>query len=262
MNYVRAVSNYRRYAMLNFGILLCVWLVLLPVCDVMAGVGKFYSPKIDKGKFEIEYQLVRVDDDKYNKHNSQKHRVEVEYAPTDDWMLEMGMRFTDTRNQNLRADTIFWEVIRQLTDQDEGWWFSSGIYGEYVRNLSGSPDKLEAKLLLQYDTPQLRNVANVIVEREIGAAADNAMEIGSRIYSMYRMDYYINPAIEWHATWGTNQEIPAFERQKHFVGPAIYGNLFTTGAGAVEYELGYMFGITDAAEDGALRFHIEYETAF
>lgn len=235
--------------------------ILVPV-TALAGVGTIVSPKVNKGEFELQTNGTRSDDDSGANHNKQGHTVKVEYGFTDDWKMEVGSKFTDSHSQDFRAQEVFVETVHQLTDQDEGWWLSSALEGEYVRDLTGSPDVLEFKALFQHDTSQFQYRGNVILEREIGKNAAVDVEIGSRAYAMYKYNEYVNPAIEWHADWGSNRDIPALDRQGHYIGPAIYGDLFHTKDGEVGYQLGYLFGATDASNDGVLRWKLAYETAF
>lgn len=251
----------RPFHLRSSSLLLATALATLPI-TAQAGVGSFSSPKVEEGKLEIEYDATRANDDAASKHNSQKHSLAVEYGVTDDWRFEAGTKLIDNRSQSFRFDTVYAEATYQLTDQDEGALVSSAVLGEYVHSLSGSADKVEAKLLLQYNTFHFTNMANLIVERQVGENSSDDLDFASRVYSMYKMGTYFNPAVEWHADWGSNRNIPSFNQQTHYVGPAAYGDLFHTANGEVEYELGYMFGISDAADDGALRFRLEYEAVF
>ena len=48
-------------------------------------------------------------------------------------------------------------------------------------------------------------------------------------------------------------------QQDHRLGPVISGELDRTDTGKWKYELGYLFGVSDAAPTGTLKFNLEYE---
>jgi len=49
------------------------------------------------------------------------------------------------------------------------------------------------------------------------------------------------------------------DQQDHRIGPVISGVLAGDSQGKWVYELGYLFGVSDAAPDGTLKFVVEYE---
>ena len=50
--------------------------------------------------------------------------------------------------------------------------------------------------------------------------------------------------------------------QQHRVGPVLVGLFDTQGYGKFKYEFGYLFGLTRATENGAVRWKLEYEFRF
>lgn len=237
-------------------------IVLIPSIALALPVGYIDDPNIDKGAFELEYNMTRTDDSDHTRHNTQAHEIGAEYSFGEDWKMEAGGKVTSAYGEDTRFSELFLESQYQMTEQDEGWWLDTAVLGEYAHSLVGGANELEVKFLASRETDNFKHIVNLIAEREVGENHGNDTEFVSRLSSMYKLNKYFNPAVEWHAEWGNNHNIPGLKDQEHFVGPAAYGALFNTGTGEIEYELGYLFGVTDPAEDGVLRLKLEYETAF
>ena len=58
--------------------------------------------------------------------------------------------------------------------------------------------------------------------------------------------------------FGELNEHHTYNELEHQVGPVFYGRL----AKNVKYDIGYLFGLTDAAPDGMLKWILEYELRF
>jgi len=65
------------------------------------------------------------------------------------------------------------------------------------------------------------------------------------------------PGVEYHSVFGPVTGGTPFEQQRHFAGPVVYGRL-----GALKYDVGYLFGLTDASVDGMVKWILEYEIRF
>lgn len=87
--------------------------------------------------------------------------------------------------------------------------------------------------------------------------------LGTNASAVYTLTPHIKPALEWHADWGTTSQISSRENQKHWVGPALYGDLFIFENGSkLEYQAGYMAGLTKASEDGVGIVVLDYRMQF
>lgn len=241
---------------------LCFGLLLLSSPSAQAGsVSDFAGPNVTKNQLDIEYNGTRTDDEGEN-HNSQAHELATAYGITDVFAIGGGIQFADSRGDSFHTDGIFAEATYQFTDQEDGYWLSSAILGEYGYSLSGDADALEASLLLQHESEQFDTIINLVVGRETGEDSSEDLSLESRVSSRYKLHNHFNPGIEWHSAWGSNRDIPGISEQEHFIGPAAYGELFPLGSSAIGYEVAYVFGITDASEDGVLRVKLEYGLHF
>ena len=91
------------------------------------------------------------------------------------------------------------------------------------------------------------HTANIIFEKAVGGdSAENETEAGFAWSSRYRWKKFLQPGFEFH------------EEQTHQAGPALYGRL----GPFVKYDVGYLFGLTDPAPEGTLKWILEFERYF
>lgn len=235
--------------------------LLFSTTAALAGVGEINNPKVTKDEFEAQYNATRVDD-KGTSHNKQTHRAEFEYGFTDSFAAEIGFKFEDSRAESFDLNAIYLEGKYQFTDQKDGYWLSSAGLGEWVFNTDNGPDVVEAKLLAQRDQKHFRHRGNLILEREVGGGSNDETELATRWYSRWNASKHFKPGFEWHAEYGTLDHIKDWDDQEHYIGPALFGDLFEVGDMEVEYELSHTFGITDASEQGVTRLMIEFKKEF
>lgn len=244
-----------------------VALSAIALSSAHASVGEILSPSVDKDELEVQYNGLRTGDGGKGKNNAQTHGFQVEYGLTDRLAIEGGVAYKRSSGESLDFDSAVAEAKYELTSQEEGYWLGFGVLGEYVYKDDSRSDKIEAKLLASHETEQFFTRGNLILDREIGSDRKKGVRLRSRMSTEYDLNEYFNPAIEWHAEWGTLNHIEDSDNQQHFVGPAAYGELFEwDGANGqeheIEYEISYTFGLTDASADTALRLKLEYETEF
>ena len=238
---------------------------LLFATAAQAGVGYIVGADVEKGEFELEYQLVNQFDDAQSRDHKRSHRLEANYGITDEFLLGGGFKVGRSSLDDSDLETVFIEGVYQFIDADE-YGFDMAILGEYVYAVEDhKADKLEAKLLYENEWGEgFETRFNLIYDQQIGHNSNTSPKITSRFSTVYELNDYIKPGIEWHSGYGHTNDWGGYNAQEHYVGPAAYGELFEFGehGGEIEYELSYMFGVSDAAADGALRFLLEYEVEF
>ena len=228
-----------------------------------ASVGKISGPEVSHRQAQAKYLSTHTHDDQPANDGNDTYRLELEYGFAENWAAEIGLRFDDRYREDFDFTASYVEMIHTLTRQKQGWWLSSALVGEYVLGTDGGSDEVEAQLRLQRDEKQFRLRFNTSFEREVGGGASRDVFVGTRASAMLKAHANINPVIEWHADWGTTSQFYDSEDQGHWAGPAVYGDLWQLPDGsAVTYQVGYLFGITRAAEDGVARFVLEYKREF
>ncbi len=224
---------------------------------------KVYTPYVEKGEWELEARGNVDFDSRDEKDGLQKQKYALGYGVTDRWFTEVygeveKARNGDNEDLNFRFTSLEWENKFQLTEQGE-YPVDVGFLLEYeVSAEDKHADKMEWAILLDKSVGKVENIANIIFEHEVGGGHTNETEAGFAWSSRYRMSPHFEPGFEYHAGFGGLNEGKSFNEQKHQVGPVFYGEIVK----GVKYDIGYLFGVSDAAPEGTLKWIIELEEEF
>lgn len=222
---------------------------------------RIYAPYVEKGEMEFEVLGSHYHDDKGSKNGGAKVKTAVGYGLTDYWFTEVyyEMEKGGGHDDSFRGTAVEWANRFQLTQQGE-YWADMGAYLAYEQSLdSGNSNKLEAKLLLAKDTGKFTHLLNLNLDKEIGNYASPRTEAGFAYGTHYRYSPYFMPGVEWYSKLGEIGHMKSFDEQSHQFGPAAYGHIGDTPFG---YNVGYLFGVSDAAVDGEAKVILEYEKHF
>jgi hypothetical protein len=220
---------------------------------------KIYSPTVEPGEFELELRGHTTFDSDASKDDQQAYKFSAGYGIAQRWYTELGTTLEKNDNGDLESQEVFWENIIQLTEQGEHW-VDAGLYLEYaVARGAGTPDELETKLLLEKSVGSFVHTANLVFVRNIGSGAANATNFEYAWRSKYFVSNRLEVGVEIYGEMGEFGHVLASTQQDHRLGPVISGRLGHTGAGKWKYELGYLFGVSDAAPNGTLKLNLEYE---
>jgi hypothetical protein len=220
---------------------------------------KVYSPTVEPGEFEVELRAHTTFDSDPAKDDQQAYKFEAGYGIAQRWFTELGTTLEKDANGNLQSQEVFWENIIQLTEQGEHW-LDAGLYLEYaVARGSGTPDELETKLLLEKSVGSFVHTANLVFVRNIGSGAPNTTYFEYAWRSKYFVSSALEVGVEIYGEMGEFGHVLPSNQQDHRLGPVISGVLGHTDEGKWKYELGYLFGVSDAAPNGTLKFNLEYE---
>lgn len=219
---------------------------------------KVYSPYVTEGEIEFESRSGYDFDSKNSQNGAWKQKFAVGYGVTDYWFTEIYgvIKKSGSTGADPEFSEVEWENKFQLTQKGE-YFLDVGFLGELKYNTSGGADKAEGKLLLAKDIGKTTHRANLVLEREFGEGASNDFETGISWGSRYRYKRSFSPGFEVHSNFGSLSNGESYSEQKHQIGPVIYGHL-----GPVEYDVGYLVGVSDAAPDGTLKVLFEYEIDF
>ncbi len=240
------------------GAAMAVVLALLMLPGAALAGAKVYSPSVELGEFGIEIRgdarINRGETDKV-----QDQIYELEYGVTEWWKTAIFAELEQERGEGLRYAATAWENIVRLTEPGEAW-ADTGLYFEYERGHVESPDKLEGKLLLEKEFGPTVETVNLIVEREIGGYSKPGAKFEYAARAKYRFKPYIEPAVEAFGDIG--QIDRPSSRQEHRLGPVALGTIPLASRIALYYELGWLFGLTNASPDHSLKWLVEFEFYF
>lgn len=201
-----------------------------------------------------------VVDSNRNKDGGQKNKFGVGYGFTDFWFseVEAELEKSGAANSDYKFSAIEWENIIQVLEPGE-YWLDLGLYGAFEKSFEGGgADKVEGKVLLAKNTQDFTHLANITLEKEIGANATESAEWELAWSTRYHYQPWLEPGFEVHSGFGEINHTKTYAEQSHQIGPVIYGDL----PGGFKYDVGYLFGASKAANDGELKWIVEYEMRF
>ncbi|GJL84711.1 MAG: hypothetical protein DHS20C02_04860 [Micavibrio sp.] len=217
-----------------------------------------YTPYVEKGELEVEWKGRYEIDDDSQVDGKWVQKVAVGYGVTEYWFTEAVVEFEKSGASGADAETkeLEWENKFQLTNPGEHF-VDVGFLTELKYNTAGGSDAVEGKLLLAKDIGRTSHATNLVLEREFGEDSSNDTEAGFAWSSKYRLNEQFEPGFEVHSDFGSISDGKSYSRQKHMVGPVAYGHL-----GHFGYDVGVLFGVSDAAPDATLKAILEYEWYF
>lgn len=228
-----------------------------------AGVSKISGPLADEGMFTAKHYATHTEDDRPARNSNETYRAAYEYDFAKEWVGEIGFGADDRYHEDLNLKSISLEALRTLTRQSDGWLLSTGFVGGYIINTDHGANKISGKFRTQYETDQIRLRFNILLERQIGGGDNEELGVGTNASALYKLSAHFKPGIEWHTDWRALSAAKHSNAQKHWLGPALYGDLLTLANGdKIEYQAAYVFGLTNAAEDGVAILGFDYKIMF
>lgn len=228
-------------------------------------IGKLYSPYVEKGEWELEYFGTRSVDGESGKNNEQQHQFSVGYAVNDWWHVEVYRKYAKEPQAKTKFDQYELENIFQLTEQGEYWLDVGGYFAYEYTPQHSRTDTVETKLILEKDIGRFLNILDINLEKDIGSGPKAGFEPGFLWSSRYNYSKYFDPGFEISSSFNEINRTGSYNAQQHYIGPVAYGKipLHITGQyDAVKYRMGYLFGVSTAANDGEAVAQIEYEIHF
>ena len=217
---------------------------------------KVYSPIVEEGEVEVEYYLDYAIDSDPTKNTNARHQFELEWGVTDRWKTAIYGDFRKRPKQSFTYQGLKWENIYQLFEQGE-YWLDAALYIEYISPKSSfnKPDAVEFKLLFEKEFGKIVHTTNLIFKQEVGSNANSNASAGYSWRSKWRKSRTWEPAIEVYGSLGELSHTKPLAKQSHQIGPVFLGK-FHNG---LSYEVGYLFGLTSASDQGAIKLVMGYE---
>ena len=233
-------------------------ILLFSLSSICLADPKVYSPKVDKGELAVEIRGNTTVDDDDAEDGTQRHVFELEYGVTDWWKTALVGRLNKPGDGTLRYDSTAWENIFEVTDET-AYWLGTGIYFEYkLADESGVPDTVETKLLLEKTAFSFVNTLNLIFEKEVGAHSEESVEFEYAWRTKKEIADDIALGIEAFGELGEIRNTESLGDQEHRIGPVFYHEIEIGGLD-IEYNLAWLFGLTDHSPDHTFRWQLEFE---
>ena len=227
---------------------------------------KLRYPNIDYHEIEIENNASTTFDKRQNGNNHDTTfptEIGVGFLPF--WFVELELEAAKHPGKKLSADALTFENYFMLTEPGK-YFLDFTIFAEYSHALpSDSVDTAKLGILLQREQSRTLTTLNLYIEKEVGALASTADTFQYALQTRDQWTPLFQPGIELYGQIDDLNRPGKLSEQQLRVGPMFAGgyNLGQIGGqGKIKYEVGYLFGLTDATEDRVLRTRLEYEVAF
>ena len=220
---------------------------------------KVYEPYAEQGELEVETTGVYDIDSHKNKNAVQEYRYAVGYGVNSFWHTELELEAetqeTDEAITRFKATHMEWENVFQLAEKGQ-YWMDPGIYLAYEAPLINKQvGQFEGKILLEKGLGKISNILNISFNQEISQGASRHTDTGVSWSTKYRLSKYLEPGVEYYNDFSAIDHHLDYNQQSHQVGPVLYGSLNRH----IKYDIGYLFGISQAAPYGELKWVLEYE---
>lgn len=191
----------------------------------------------------------------------------IGYGLTPWWEIELEGESNSVPDSSVHYTATTVENTFQLT-QPGKYAFNLGFFAEYSQSaLRNEPNSFTVGPIVQKELYNVLGIDsvhtfNVFLAHDVGHNASHATGLELAWQSRLYLTPYIDPAIEYYGFIDDLANAGPFGKQQHFLGPVAVGAVNFAPYGKVEYEVGYMFGLTQASPRGAIRWKLEYEIAF
>lgn len=260
--------------MTRFAVAVAAALALLaPLRRARADYHIFSPYEIDYGELEIEHNGDAAFDQRPEQGGATSYTLELGTGITPWWHseIELGWDRAPGDDQPTLLTQVVTENMFQLTEPGEDF-FDTGFYFEYGQSLTrgeaAAPNEITFGPAIGKDIGHTTSIVNLFLTQQIGPGQTNQrLDFTYAWQTRWNLSAQFSPAVEIYGNAGPPGSMPGFSQQQLLAGPVALGQvaLHRLGlgqAGQLKYELGWLFGMTDASARGTLRWRLEVEIPF
>jgi FTR1 family protein len=224
-------------------------------------------PTVEFRELEFEHNGLFTFDKDRTLGGQQSYTNSIGYGLTPWWRIELEGESNSVPDSSVHYTATTMENTFQITEPGQ-YYFNLGFFAEYSQSaLNGQPNSFTLGPIVQKELNDVFGVdslhtLNVFFAHDVGHNATHATGLEVAWQSRLLLNPYIDPALEYYGTIDDLGEAGKFSQQQHFIGPVGVGAINFAPYGKLRYEVGYMFGMTEASPRGAIRWKLEYEIAF
>jgi hypothetical protein len=229
---------------------------------------KLRYPQVEYREMEIEHNGdTTFDKANSGKSNNQSYTNELEYGITRFLKLGIEGESAAPPGRNLRYQGTALEGTFQLTPEGK-YWADFGFFAEYEQ--AHARDEANAFTfgpLIQKEVPNVFGIdtvhtLNLLVTKEAGPHHSDDTPLLVAWQSRLRVNPLFEPGVELFSQIDNITSPGKLAEQQHRLGPMFAGAYSLAPHGNLKYEVGYLFGLTHATEQGTVRWRLEYEIPF
>jgi hypothetical protein len=229
---------------------------------------KVWLPDVNYGELALETVGDVGIDPNPGRSGEQSFTAEIEYGVTHWWQTELELEFE--REAGPGQSTYFSQVtsenLFQFTERGE-YWLDAGFFAEYgISTQKGNPNEITAGPVLRKDFWGLSNTVNLFFEKDIGHNAATgtqflwAWETRVDAWKLQLGDrFVVEPGFQYYSQPGKIGQFSNWNDQDNRIGPQLFGKVFNIGPGTLEWNAGFLVGMTNAVPRFTPRWQFEYE---
>jgi hypothetical protein len=229
---------------------------------------KVRYPIVDYREIEIEhFSDITFDKPKSGLSNNQRYTNEYGFGPLPNWFVELGTEFQAPNGENITYDATEVESYLQLTPT--GKYFGDlAMFAEYEHTAhKADPKSFTFGPLAQTEFGEIAgfgalHTLNLLFTRTVGNNRTDATQLFTAWQSRLLINPIAQPGFEYYGQVNEIVNPGKLADQQHRIGPVVVGLQSFAPYGKLRYEVGYVFGLTQATPRGTVRWRLEYEIAF
>jgi hypothetical protein len=259
--------------MTRIALRLATALALLAPPEARADFHIHYPDEIDLGELEIEHNGSASFDHQKEASGAQSYTIEFGTGLTSWWHSELEFGFD--RNPGFGQGTLLTQVVTENTFMltEPGQYFAdASIYVEYGQSLTrgdkAGSNQVTFGPLISKDIGRTTHTVNLFLTRELGPdQTTQGLDFSYAWQSRWNLWAPLSPAVEIYGDAGVLGNTGRLSQQQLLIGPVGVGSLnlydlHLGHAGKLKYEVGWLFGATQASPNGTLRWRLEVEIPF
>lgn len=229
--------------------------------------------EIDLGELEIEHNGSAVFDRRQEQRGANSYTLEFGTGLTSWWHseIELGFNRAPGDDQPTLLSDLVWENLVQLTEPGR-YFVDAGFYFEYGQSVTHGSNAASNQItfgpVLAKEIGRTVHTVNLFFTKELGPDQEtHGVDFSYRWQSRWNIWAPLSPAIEIYGDTGVLGQGSKLSQQQLLIGPVGVGALQFSQlglgrAGKLKYEIGWLFGATQASPRGALRWRLEVEIPF
>lgn len=251
-----------------FKVLLII--VFASVTNAQAGGLSVFSPLVEEGEIGIELRYVDVIKAEPAEEGASSMALAVEWGINDKWRLEFVTEYETPAAGSTEHEAYEIEFVRNLTEQGEdGVNYSSAVvFAVGIASEETAADAIELGYYFEKGLGEKEGkgegasypssfTLNIKLEDQQGSNAESGIEVGYGMQFKTELSGEMQIGVEMFGE--ISEEASSFNNQEHLIGPVLFGEIELGEESELGYQIGYLFGLSDAAADGVLKLNLAYE---
>ncbi|WP_100643700.1 hypothetical protein [Alteromonas facilis] len=175
------------------------------------------------------------------------HRFHYQQAFNQDFRWRLILQMRDV-NQELEYDYLRAELLWHFKHASTDNW-DSGLRFDIRTRKGDRPEKFAINWTNQWQLSDKWRIRGILIGGwDFGGNANGGTTLETRASAMYKLTSGDRIGIEMFNEFGKLSDTGSFNEQEHSIGPAYTGKFDN-----IKYQLGYLAGVSDSADDHTFR---------